>query len=137
MGGGYPGGRGGYGGQSESNEDRQRMQELVRPPNAVKLDMTGAEVDLTDDTNRKRAFMTDGRKLQKSKDPSYEEIAAHWEGSRLVSEEKDARGQKLSRTYELSADGRQLFESVHLSTGRNNSTVVIRYVYDIDAQPRH
>ena len=137
MGGGYPGGRGGYGGQSESSENRQKMQELVRPPNAVKLDMTGAEVDLTDDTNRKRAFMTDGRKLQKSKDPSYEEIAAHWEGSRLVSEEKDARGQKMSRTYELSPDGRQLYESVHVSVGRNNSTVVIRYVYDIDTQNRH
>jgi len=138
IGGGYPGGgrRGGYGGQSESDQDRQKMQELLRPPNGVTLGMTGAEVDLTDDTNRKRAFMTDGRKLQKSKDSAYEEIAAHWVGSRLVTDEKDARGQKLSRTLELSPDGRQLYETVHLTVGRNNSSVVIRYVYDIAPQTR-
>ena len=139
MGGGYPGGggrRGGYGGQAESDQDRQRMQELLRPANAVTLGMTGAEVDLTDDANRKRAFMTDGRKLQKSKDPAYEEIAAHWDGSRLVTDEKDARGQKLSRSFELTADGRQLYETVHLTVGRNNSSVVIRYVYDIATQSR-
>jgi hypothetical protein len=139
AGGGYPGGggrRGGYGGQSESDQDRQKMQELLRPPNGVTLSMTGAEVDLTDDANRKRAFMTDGRKLQKSKDPAYEEIAAHWEGNRLITDEKDARGQKMSRTLELSPDGRQLYESVHLTVGRSNSTVVIRYVYDIAPQSR-
>jgi hypothetical protein len=139
IGGGYPGGggrRGGYGGQAESDQDRQRMQELLRPPNVVTLGMTGAEVDLTDDANHKRAFMTDGRKLQKSKDPAYEEIAAHWDGSRLVTDEKDARGQKLSRSFELAADGRQLYETVHLTVGRNNTTVVIRYVYDIAPQTK-
>jgi hypothetical protein len=139
MGGGYPGGggrRGGYGGQSESDQDRQRMQELFRPANAVTLGMTGAEVDLTDDASHKRAFMTDGRKLQKSKDPAYEEIAAHWDGSRLVTDEKNALGQKVSRSFELTADGRQLYETVHLTVGRNNTTVVIRYVYDIALQTK-
>jgi hypothetical protein len=132
MGGGYPGGRhGGYGGSGgESDQERQKMQELFTPAKAITLSMTGAEVDLMDDQNRKRAFMTDGRKLQKSKDPNYQEIAAKWEGNRLTTEEKDPRGNKMSRTFELSYDGMQLYETLHMTTGRNNTPLVIRYVYE-------
>jgi hypothetical protein len=140
MGGGWPGG-GGYGGRrggGESDEERQKMHELIAPPNTMTLAMTGAEVDLVDDQNRKRAFMTDGRKLQKSKDSNYQEIAAKFEGNRLVTDEKDPRGNKMSRTFELSEDGRQLYETLHMTSGRNNTRnntpLVIRFVYDVPAQ---
>ena len=135
MGGGYPaGGHGGYGGHrggGESDEQREKMQNLLRPAKFLKLSMTGAEVDLVDDHEFKLAFMTDGRKLQKSKDASYLEIAAKWDGTRLVSDEKDPRGNKMSRTLELSSDGLQLYETLHTTTGRRNTPRVIRYVYDI------
>jgi len=140
MGGGYPGGgHGGYGGRrggGESDEERQKMRELFTPAKAITLSMTGAEVDLVDDRDRKRAFMTDGRKLQKSKDENYQEIAAKFDGNRLVSDEKDPRGNKMSRTFELSSDGRQLYETLHMTTGRNNTPHVIRYVYDIPIPPQ-
>jgi hypothetical protein len=139
-GGGYPGGhRGGYGGRGgESDDERQKMQELLTPARAIALSMTGAEVDLTDDQDRKRAFMTDGRKLQKSKDPNYQEIAAKFEGGRLVSDEKDPRGNKMSRTFELSYDGMQLYETLHMTVGRNNAPLVIRYIYDqAEAAPKN
>src|SRR5437016_4154755 len=133
RGGGYPGGgRGGYGRRGgESDEERQKMRELLTPAKAITLSMIGAEVDLVDDRGRKRAFMTDGRKLQKSKDENYQEIAAKFDGNRLVSDEKDPRGNKMSRTFELSSEGRQLYETLHMTTGRNNTPLVIRYVYDI------
>jgi hypothetical protein len=128
---GYPGGgRGGYGGRGESAEDRERIHELMTPAREIQFAATGAEVDLTDNLDRKRAFMTDGRKLQKPKDNSYAEIAAHWDGLRLVTEEKDPRGNKMSRTFELSGDGLQLYETLHLVRGRSNTPVVIRFVYD-------
>jgi hypothetical protein len=98
--------------------------------------MTGAEVDLMDDRDRKLAFMTDGRKLQKSKDPNYQEIAAKFDGNRLVTDEKSPRGDKMSRTFELSRDGRQLYETLHMTTGRNNAPLVVRFVYDIRAKTR-
>jgi hypothetical protein len=138
MGGSWPGGGGGgYGGHrggGESNEQRQKMRELFTPARSITITMTGAEVDLVDDRDRKRAFMTDGRKLQKPKDDSYQEIAAKFDGSRLVTDEKDPRGNKMSRTFELSSDGRQLYESLHMTTGRSNSPLVIRFVYDIPPQ---
>ena len=131
-GGGYGGRRGGMGGESDS--ERQKMHELLSPPTDITFSMTGAEVDLKDDHDRKRAFMTDGRKLQKSKDDSYQEIAARWEGSRLVSDEKSPHGGKMSRSFELSPDGRQLYENLHIEGGRSH-TMEIHYVYEIVPDP--
>ena len=138
IGGGYPGGgHRGYGRRGgESDEERQKMRELLTPANAITLSMTGAEVDLVDDRNRKRALITEGRKLQKSKDANYQEIPAKWEGNRLATEEKNPRGGKMSRTFELSYDGRQLFETLHMTSGRNNTPLVIRFVYDIPAETK-
>jgi hypothetical protein len=135
---GYPGGgHGGYGGRGgESDEERQKMHALFTAANAMTLSMTGAEVDLVDDRERKRAFVTDGRKLQKSKDDSYQEIAAKWDGNRLATEEKDPHGNKMSRTFELSEDGRQLYETLHMTSGRNNTPLVIRFVYEIPLPPQ-
>ena len=133
-GGGYPGRRGGYGG-GESPDEQQKMHELLSPPTTMTLSMTGAEVDLMDDHDRKRAFMTDGRKLQKSKDYRYQEIAAKWDGKRLVTDEKSPTGGKMSRTFELSPDGRQLYENLHIeSSGRNGRTLDAHYVYEILAE---
>lgn len=135
-GGGYGGRRGGMGG-GENDEERAKMHELLSPPTNITFSMTGTEVDLKDDHDRKRAFMTDGRKLQKSKDDNYQEIAAKWDGNRLVTDEKHPRGGKMSRSFELSPDGRQLYENLHIeSSGRNNRSLDVHYVYEIlaDAQ---
>jgi hypothetical protein len=104
---------------------------LIRPPSSLSFAIKSAEVDLTDDHYAKVVFFTDGRKLKKQKDDSYREIAAHWEGSRLVSEEKTPRGASMSRTFELSPDGRQFFETVHVDRGKSKGVLVIRYVYDV------
>src|SRR4029077_5100764 len=112
------------------------MRELFTCPRAVPLSKTGAEVDVLDDQSRKLAIMTDGRKLQKSKDASYQEIAAKWNGTRLVSDEKDTRGKKMSRPFELSSDGLQLYETLHMTIGRSNTPRVTRYVYDIPTPPQ-
>jgi len=94
------------------------------------------EIDLFDDQERKTAIFTDGRKLEKTKDSTTQEIAAHWDGNRLVTDEKTPKGQKMSRTYELSYDGTQLYETLRLTRGRSNSQISIRYVYDqAEARP--
>lgn len=136
MGGGPYGGHRRYGQDGENDQDRGRMQELLVAPNSMTITQKGAEVDLTDDQNRKITFFTDGRKVEKSKDVNNQQIAAHWDGNRLVTDEKNPRGGKMSRTYELSYDGKQLNETLRLSVGRSNSQVNIRYVYDLDASPQ-
>ena len=58
------------------------------------------------------------------------QISAHWNGSQLVTDEKGPQGRKMSRTLELSSDGRQFYETWHIENGRSGSPLVIRYVYD-------
>jgi hypothetical protein len=138
---GYPGGGMGGGGrrmgeQGMSDDERQKMQELMNPANRLTVaDMTNSgEVDLTDDQQRKLVLVTDGRKLQKSKDANNQEVAAHWSGKQIATDEKGPHG-KMSRTYELSYDGTQLYETLHMSMGRNGSTLLVRYVYDAYGPP--
>jgi hypothetical protein len=138
MGGGPYGGRRGSGQNGENEQDRERMQALIAAPNAITLaqrDPKGPEVDLLDDQNRTTQFFTDGRKLEKSKDATHEQVAAHWDGNRLVTDEKNPRGGKMSRTYELSYDGMQLHETVEFTRGRSNSPISIRYIYDQKSAP--
>ena len=131
MGGGPYGGRRG-GPRGESDEEREHMQELLQPSRTLTIAEAkkDVEVDTFDSEERKRAFFTDGRKLQKMQGTNYQEIAAHWDGARLVSDEKDPRGRKMSRTYELSYDGTQLYETLHMAVGRSESLISIRYVYE-------
>jgi len=108
------------------------MQEYLNPSRALTVAEAkkDVEIDMFDDQERKSAFFTDGRKLQKTKDSNTQEIAAHWDGNRLVTEEKSPSGRKMSRTYELSYDGTQLYETLQLTRGRSDSQMSIRYVYD-------
>jgi hypothetical protein len=139
MGGGWPGGPmggGGYGGRrypQGGGDQSDSVGDIVNPPREIKLSQNfdkDPEVLLSDDREHRTAFFTDGRKLQKEKDSSYQEIAAHWDDKNLVTDEKGSHGGKLSRTYELSSDGKQLIETVHLSDKNGNHPVSVRYVYD-------
>jgi hypothetical protein len=116
------------------SETTEQMRELVRPSSTQTIDLRDTEVDATDDRDTKLEFFTDGRKIQKSKNDSLQEISAHWNGAQLVTDEKGPQGRKMSRTLELSSDGRQFYETWHIENGRSGSVIVIRYVYDAATQ---
>ena len=131
-GGGYPGGRPGgpgYGGQDIENNPK--IQPLLRPAGLLNVDLKDQEIDVTEDQYRKLLLYTDGRLVPKQTDNNREEIAAHWDGNHLVSDEKSPLGGKMSRVYELSEDGRQLYETLHIDNGRSGTPITIKYVYDI------
>jgi hypothetical protein len=146
----YPGqgGGGGNGGGARrgSNQpgdmDPGTMRDLTDPPETLSIvqkDPKGAEVDLTDDRTRKIALFTDGRKIEKSNDDMYQEIAAKWDGRSLVTDEKTPRGGKFSRTFELAPSGQQLYETVRMDAiayggGKSGPQVYIQYVYDADQE---
>lgn len=115
---------------SDGGETTEEMGELVRPDFSQTIELKDTEVDSTDDHANRLVFYTDGRKIQKSKDDSLKQVSAHWNGGQLVTDEKGPRGRKMSRTLELSSDGRQLYETWHIENGRSGSVIVIRYVYD-------
>jgi len=130
--GGYPGGGGGY--PRDNSSDYDEMGDIVNPPREMLFRQQMPDdpgVELLDDRDHRRMFYTDGRKLQKNnKGPDYQEIAAKWDGSKLVTDEKGAHNGKISRTYELSEDGKQLIETVHVSDSKGNHPATVQYVYD-------
>jgi hypothetical protein len=153
MGSPYPGSGGGSngGGNGGSNPrnggskstdpdyDRQQLQELMNPAESITLamkdtsDAKNGEVLLTDDSGRQRAFFTDGKKVQKSKDDKYQEFDAHWEDYRLVADEGGVHGPQITRSFEPAPGGKQLVEIVRLERTRSNGPVEIRFVYDLVA----
>jgi hypothetical protein len=132
----YGGGGNGRGMGGDTSESTERLQEVVRPEYSQTIELQDAEVDSTNDRGDKLVFYTDGRKIQKSKDNSVQEISARWNGSQLVTDEKSPQGKKMSRTIELSSDGRQFYETWHIENGRSGSPIVIRYVYDAATEGR-
>ncbi len=134
--GGYPGGYPGSGGRMPQNTgqdiaDNPKMQPLIHPSETLTVNLKNSEVDVTDDQFNKLILYTDGRQLPKPTDSTHQKVAAHWNGSQLVSDEKSPLGGKMSRTFELSQDGRKLYETLHIDNGRAKTPLVIRYVYDI------
>jgi hypothetical protein len=139
MGGGWPGGPmggPGYGGQrqpQETGDETDRLGDIVNPPRQIHLSQNydkDPEVLMSDDREHRTAFFTDGRKLEKEKDPTNKQVAAHWDDKKLVTDEKAAHGGKMSRTFELSHDGKQLIETVHITDSKGNHPVNVQYVYD-------
>jgi len=127
--GGPPGGMG-RGGEEEDSRDSDRLKDVIRPADSLAVEMKDAEVDLTNEHGDKLLIYTDGRKIQNSKNDSMQAVSAHWDGSRLVTDEKSPQGRKMSRTLELSADGRQFTETWHIETRRSDSPMILRYVYN-------
>lgn len=88
------------------------------------------EVDSLNDRGDKLVFATDGRKIEKSKNESLHEIPARWDGQKLVTDEKGPQNKKMSRTIELSPDGKQFYETWTVENGKSGNPITIRYVYD-------
>jgi hypothetical protein len=130
SGGGYPQGQPGNGGGRDTPAD-PKLLDVVLPAESLTVDLKTSEVEVTDEHFHKLVFVTDGRQLQKSSDANRQEITAHWDGTKLVSDEKSPEKGTLSRTFELSADGRQFFETLRVETSKSKTPVVIQYVYDI------
>ena len=131
IGGNGPYGRppGGVGGGGE-DDSRDKVKDVVRPADSLTVEIKEAEAHLTNEHGDKLVIYTDGRKLQKPKNDSVQEISGRWNGSQLVTDEKSPQGRKMSRTLELSADGRQFTETWRVETRRSDSPIVLRYVYD-------
>jgi hypothetical protein len=130
--GGRGGMGGGRGGNSESDSDREKMHIFVEPAQELVVSGKDPEIYVTDDTDRKFVLYTDGRKVEKSKDPTHQELDAKWQEYRLTAEGKDPKGNKYERSYEVLEGNRQLRETLLLKVGRNNTEVSIRYIYDLE-----
>jgi len=135
IGGPWPGGGGPYGGgpRPQGGDVSDSMGDFVNPPREIKLSQkfdNDPEVAMTDDREHRTTFYTDGRKIEKQKDPDNKEVSARWDDKKLVTDEKGSHNGKVTRTFELSSDGKQLYETIHVTDSKGNHPVNVQYVYD-------
>jgi hypothetical protein len=131
---GGPMGGGPYGGPPRSqSDDSARLGDLVNPAREIQVlrhNEGDPEVEMIDDRDRRYIFYTDGRKIEKQKEPGLQQISARWDGNRLITDETAAHNGKLSRTFEVSSDGHQLLESIRVTDSKGNHPMTINYTYD-------
>jgi len=127
--GGGPGSGRGSGAGSENQ--REQMSELVRVSDELKIVQKGPEIDVTDSESRVRALFTDGRKIDKpKKDRSQVQVKARWERGTLVTEEKGPGGEKISHTYEITLEGKQMADTLTLESKHLNTPIIVHSVYE-------
>jgi hypothetical protein len=129
--GGGPGGGQGRGPGAGSEDQRARLRDLVEAPDQLTVAQKGPEIDMTDTEGHVRSLFTDGRKLEKpKKDSNQTQVRAHSDREKLITEEKGPNGEKISHSYEITGDGKQLADTLTLESKKLNTTIIIRSVYD-------
>ena len=134
MGGGQ---RGNGGPQKDTSEDRQRYTELIDPSIRLKLERKNEKdpiVEMFGDQGRKTIFYTDGHKPDAPAGVGTDVVEARWDGEKLVSLAPLPKKGSLTRTYEVSPDGMQLWEEVEMVIGKDKNPSRFRFVYDAVAR---
>jgi len=127
WGGGGHGGRGSGGGSGQpQSEAQQSMRGYFEAPTELMITQTEKEVAILDKDGQLRALHTDG---QKYKDDSGAEVQSRWDKDRLIVETKPSRGPKVTETFSLAGDKRQLLVSVHFDSQRLGP-ITVKRVYD-------
>ena len=149
SGGGYPviggmGGRGGMGGMGGGGGRGTRQatrapevtseewDRLAANPKYLHIEQHSDQFVVSNDSDVGQTFYPDGKKHD-DKDVDGKKITtkAGWEGDAFVAETRLSRSQKISETYRLSDDGKQLYVTTRFEDNSLNGPVTIRRVYDL------
>jgi len=131
---GLPGPGGGMGrhkgpAHSVSSEDWDRLAEN---PKFLQVDQRSKQVVITDDSDRAQTLYLDGKKHEQ-KDASGKKVSTktEWQGNTLVAETKLSHSTKVTQTFRVSDDGKQLYVTSRLENPSLEAPVSIRRVYDL------
>lgn len=104
---------------------------LAADSKMLRIEQKEEQISITDDSGNTKTLFPDGKKhkAQGSGDKTTA-IKTHWEGERLVAESKMGHSGKLTETYELSPDGKQLYVISRLDNSQLATPLTIRRVYD-------
>ena len=143
-GGGYGGGgfgrgggmgRGGGSGAPAQNPDdiarmRDAMRDVVNPSDHLIITQTDSMVVLTGADGRTTRLSPDGKKI---KDENTKiERKTKWDGGKLVSEINGLGPGKMTQTFALDPEGKQLRMTVVMEGGRSGQPRTVTQVYDAD-----
>jgi hypothetical protein len=156
-GGGYPGGGWGVGvggvgiggigggmgrrrGTDNSNQgggvSSQVWDTLAASPNHLRIDQREDYVVISDDADHARTLHPDGKKHEE-RDANGKKTTTKtdWEGDALITETKLSHSGKLTETYRVTSDGKQLYAVSQLDDPSLAGPLSIRRVYDLANAP--
>jgi hypothetical protein len=144
RGGGFGGGGGfgrgggmGRGGAGQMNPDdmarmRDAMRDITNPSDHLIITQTESMVVLTGADGRTTRLSPDGKKI---KDENTKvERKTKWDGGKLVSEINGLGPGKMTQTFSVDPEARQLRLTVVIERGRSGEPRTITQVYDADAR---
>jgi len=160
SGGGYPGGGGGMGrggmggmggmggrgggmgrdrggmGNPGGGVSSQEWDRLAENPKFLRLDQRSDQFVVIDDSDHTQTFYPDGKKHQdKDADGNKISTKASWEGGAFIAETKLPHSEKLTQTFRMSEDGKQLHVITLFEASSGNASVRILRVYDPGKAP--
>ena len=131
VGGGGIGRRGGTGnhGGEVSSEDWDR---LAATPKFLRIDQRSDQVVVIDDSEHAQTFYPDGKKHEET-DASGKKVStkSEWEGDVLVAQTNLSHSTKLTVTFRVSEDGKELYVVSRLEAPSLQGPVSIRRVFDL------
>jgi hypothetical protein len=136
-GGGFGRGGGGFGGaQPQNTEAAQRMRSAVRDemtaPDHMTIVQTDTTIIITTMDGRTTRLSTDGKKVKD--DSTGIERKTKWDGSKLVSEVNGLGSGKVTETYSVDAELKQLRVALAVDGPRK---MTLTRVYDLDKNDRN
>ena len=118
------------GGSTVSAEDWDR---LGQTPKFLQVDQKSGQVAVTDDAGHAQTLYLDGKKHD-DKDDNGKKISSTktaWQGETLEAETKLEHGTKLTQSFSLSDDHKQLTVVSRLENSSLQGPVTVRRVYDL------
>jgi len=125
---GRSGGTGNHAG-SVSSEDWDRLAET---PKSLHIDQWSDQMVVIDDSDRAQTFYPDGKKRE-DQDASGKKVStkSEWQGDVLVAETNLSHSTKLTQTFRVSEDRKQLYVVSRLEAPSLQGPVSIRRVFDL------
>ena len=135
MGGGMGRGRRGMGNPG-GGVSGQEWDRLAQNPKFLRIDQRSDQFVVIDDSDRAQTFYPDGKK-HNDKDADGNKIStkASWESGAFIAETKLPHSEKLTQTFRMSEDGKQLHVITRFEASSGNVWVSIRRVYDMGKAP--
>jgi prolyl-tRNA synthetase len=114
----------------------QEWDRLAENPKFLRIDQRSDQIVVIDDSDHAQTFYPDGKK-HNDKDADGNKIStkASWEGSAFIAETKLPHSEKLTQTFRMSEDGKQLHVITRFDASSGNASVSIRRVYDPGKAP--
>ena len=131
-------GRGtGAGGAAAMNPDeaarmRDAMRDITQPSDHLTITQTESMVVITGADGRTTRLSPDGKKIKD--DNTKIERKTKWDGGKLVSEINGLGPGKMTQTFAVDPEGKQLRMTVVMEGGRSREPRTITQVYDPDAR---